>query len=268
MLVMGNNGYEDVSDILEKVMITYMNGVRNIRHAGATLFYAVVLAANAGHCLAAPQDAGMKSRSDSIPEHALVSSAPIAVSPLPDALAALSNDSERLYSLANADDWSNIPRTANAIRLDYNQLPITLTDFPAQSTQLASAIMDLNQQVLGHHRYPIMRSVNRIMLIAARLAAPFRPRVPFAIELLGYYGREIEVGAMTGDIGAVNNAASQLPQVLTKLHSTIVQRESVTAAEGLDNIAALLVHAGTPDDDHQLALLIADEVANLRRIFP
>lgn len=244
-----------------------MNIVMKIRHMAATMFYAVVLAANAGHCLAAPQDAGMKSRSESIPQHALVSSGPIAVSPLPDALAALSNDSERLYSLASADDWPNISHTANAIRLDYNQLPINLTDFPAQSTQLASAIMDLNQQVLGHHRYPIMRSANRIMLIAARLAAPFRSRVPFAIELLGYYGREIEVGAMTGDTGAVHSAASQLPQVLTTLHATVAQRGSVAAAEGLDNIAALLVHAGTPDDYHQLALLIADEVAALRRIF-
>jgi hypothetical protein len=189
------------------------------------------------------------------------------VSPFPDALAALSNDSERLYSLASADDWPNIPHTANSIRLDYNQLPINLADFPVQSAQLASVVMDLNQQVLGHHRYAVMHSANRIMLIAARLTAPLRPRIPSDIELLGYYGREIEVGAMTGDTGAAHSAASQLPQVLTTLHSTVAQRGSVTAAEGLDNIAALLAHTETPDDYHQLALLIADEVANLRRIF-
>ena len=239
----------------------------NIRHVAVTLFFAVVLAANAGHCLAAAQDAGMKSRSESIPKHALVSSDPTAVSPLPGALAALSNDSERLYSLASAADWSNIPNTANAIRLDYNQLPINLADFPVQSAQLASVIMDLNQQVLGHHRYAIMRSANRIMLIAARLAIPFRPRVPFDIELLGYYGREIEVGAMTHDTEAVHGAVSRLPQVLTTLRSTVAQRGSFTVGEGLDNIAALLAHTGTPDDFHQLALSIAEEVANLRRIF-
>jgi hypothetical protein len=244
-----------------------MKNVRKIHQVAATMFYAAVLATNAGHCLAAPQDASMKSKSESTPQHALVSSAPIAVSHLPDALAALSNDSERLYSLASADDWPNIPRAANVIRLDYNQLPINLANFPVQSTQLASVIMDLNQQVLGHHRYAIMRSANRVMLIAARLTSAFRSRVPFDIELLGYYGREIEVGAMTGDIGAVHSAASQLPQVLTTLHSTVAQRGSITAAEGLDNIAALLAHTGTPDDYHRLAISIAEEMANLRRIF-
>ena len=97
-----------------------MKGIQKILHVVATMFYAIVLAMNAGHCLAVPQDAGMKTRSESIPKHALVSSAPIAVSPLPDALAALINDSERLYSLASANDWpgtSRAPRTPSGLTI-------------------------------------------------------------------------------------------------------------------------------------------------------
>lgn len=270
VMAIRNISCEDITYFLMPVKIrlgAYMKGNLKILHVAITLFSAIVLAANAGFCLAAPQDVDIKPGSEDGPKNTIQEHASATVIRLPSALEALSNDSERLYSLASANDWPNIPSIANSIRLDYNQLPVNLADFRVQSAALSSVIMDLNQQVLGHHRYAVMRSANRVMLIAARLAAPFRPHFTFDIELLGYYGREIEIGTMSDDTDGVRSAASQLPQVSMALRATIAQRRNGGATKGLDDIATLFARARTLDDYRQLALSIEEEVTDLRRVF-
>ena len=119
---------------------------------------------------------------------------------VPTSVSEVGEVGENIYDAAKAKDWTQATAKLNSLmdaakRLDKDS---RINENPNED-QLDTAIAALNKSVSAKDQLATMREANRVTLLATNLSKPFHPSVPVQVNLLDYYGRQLEIGVMAKD---------------------------------------------------------------------
>jgi 6,7-dimethyl-8-ribityllumazine synthase len=93
-----------------------------------------------------------------------------------------------------------------------------------------------------------MNFANGVTRLVADLSTEYRMPVPYALVLLDYYGRELELGIAAGDRIRLARATADLQQTWNRFAETVLQRGAVDDARRMTDSVAQLVGARVPGD--------------------
>ncbi len=119
---------------------------------------------------------------------------------------------------------------------------------PDLAARLQSRIEEVGNTVSTRQRLETMDGANAITRLAAELSAEHQPEIPYALVLLDYYGRELELGIAAGDQARLKRAAADLRQTWNEFERTILQRGAVDEARRFTDFVVQLEGAKAPGD--------------------
>jgi hypothetical protein len=95
----------------------------------------------------------------------------------------------------------------------------------------------------------------------------YQTPIPYDVLLLAYYGRQLEVGIVTGDQAALARASADLQQAWNRIEPTIEQRGHVDEARRFTDVVVQLQGARTPSAFAAPVRAELDAVDGLEKLF-
>jgi hypothetical protein len=138
---------------------------------------------------------------------------------------------------------------------------------PDVAEELQNRLEQVGDAVSARQRLRTMDFANGITRLVADLSEEDQPAVPYALVLLGYYGRELEVGIAAGDHARLKRAVDDLQQTWNKFERIVLQHGAVDEARRFTDIVAQLEGATTPSDFVGPTGAELDAVVRLKKIF-
>jgi hypothetical protein len=133
--------------------------------------------------------------------------------------------------------------------------------------QLRARIENLNQSVGAHNRVATMDFSNSITRLAADLSAKFQTEVPIDVVMLDYYGRQLELGIVTGRQSTLTQATADLRQQWDRIKPEIERRGHVDEVKRFTDIVVQLEGARRPADFTAPVAAELEAVDRLETIF-
>lgn len=181
------------------------------------------------------------------------------------AVEGLGRHAEQVYTMAKADRWE-----AARAALDSVEAGMGADDGMGKSPRADSAaatLVALEQSVKHHQRTLSMHQANRLTRLSAMLSEPFRPRVPPEVEMLGFYGREMEIWAEARDPAQLRATAAGLRRTWASAEPRVLAHGGAAEAARFGALAARVGRAETPDEFAKLAPPVLGEVEKLEAVF-
>jgi hypothetical protein len=163
----------------------------------------------------------------------------------PEALLQVGESAEQLFDAARASDWQAAVTRLEALRDSAHRLPLDLPK-PDLVGQLQSRIDDLRQEVDGRQQVQTTDDANAVTHLAAELSAMYQTTIPYDILLLDYYGRQLELGIVTGSQTALAQTSADVRQTWNRIEPTIERRGHTDEARRFTDIVVQLEGAKTP----------------------
>jgi len=111
---------------------------------------------------------------------------------------------------------------------------------PDLVAQLRSRLEDVEQRVNAHQRIEAMDDANGITLRVADLSAEFQTQVPYEVLMLGYYGRQLELGIASARAPTLTQACTDLRTTWNRIEPAVERRGHVDAARRFTDIVVQL----------------------------
>jgi hypothetical protein len=163
----------------------------------------------------------------------------------PSAVLQLAESAKSLFDAAYASDW----RSASEQTRSLNDAVSALSpDLPRPDIvgHLKAAVQYAGDGTNAHDRVETMDEANTITRLAADLSALFQPQVPYEAKMLGYFGRQLELGLVASRPAVLAQAADALQSTWSRLEPTLVRSGQVDEAKRFTDIVAQLVGARRP----------------------
>ncbi|MGL4882650.1 MAG: hypothetical protein ACRC8K_16570 [Waterburya sp.] len=187
---------------------------------------------------------------------------------IPPTMSSMGEYGESVYDLAKIDNWTKAKTDFSQLQDAANQYARTNPENSStQLNQLNTSIERLSSSITTRNRQTAMQNANQVTSIVARLTQQYQTKVPVSITMLDYYGRELEIGAASGDNILLQNTAQQIRQTWEVVRPTIIGRGGKTTAQQFDNLVTRLNQAKSTYDYAQLAKPVLDHVDNLELVF-
>jgi hypothetical protein len=166
------------------------------------------------------------------------SAIPAAARP-PAALVQIGELAGQLFDAAEASDWRTAGEWVQSLNESASALPDTLPK-PDVVAQLQSRLADVRESVSAHHRIETMDDANGITLRVAGLAAEYQPPVPYEAVMLGYYGRQLDLGIASAQISTVTQARTDLRATWERFERVLEGRGALDEARRFTDILVQL----------------------------
>jgi hypothetical protein len=165
----------------------------------------------------------------------------------PAALAQVGESAEGLFDAARTSQWQTATAHLQTLNEAASRLPTGLpkADLVAQ---LGSRVEDVKQSAADRRRVETMEFANSITRIVADLSAEFQTEVPIDVVMLDYYGRQLELGIVTGRQSTLTRATADLRQQWDRLVPTIERLGHAGEASRFTDIVVTLEGARRPAD--------------------
>lgn len=193
-------------------------------------------------------------------------SIPVADRP-PSALVQIGDSAKWLFDAAYASDWGTAAEWMRSIDESGLALPITLPK-PNLVSQLRSLMNGVKRHVSARERVGTMDDANTITLLVADLSAMFQTQVPYDAVMLGYYGRQLELGIAAVRPSTLRQAATDLRSTWNRIEPAIERRGHVDVARRFTDIVVQLEGARRSADfvaPTRAELVEADQIEKLFR---
>jgi hypothetical protein len=165
----------------------------------------------------------------------------------PSSLVEVGESANAIFDAARVSNWSDADIAVQAMKTSSAALPTT-SSTPDLGSRLSSRLADVQASVSARQRVQTMDFANGITRLVADLSADYRMPVPYALVLLNYYGRELELGIAAGDPGRLRRATADLQQTWNRFERTVLQKGAVDAARRVTDSVSQLVQARVPAD--------------------
>jgi hypothetical protein len=165
----------------------------------------------------------------------------------PSSLVEVGESAKAIFDAARVSNWSDADIAVQAMITSGAALP-TRSSTPDLRSQLSSRLAELEASVSARQRVETMDFANGITRLVADLSSDYRMPVPYALVLLDYYGRELELGIAAGDPDRLRRATADLQQTWNRFERTVLQKGAVDAARRVTDSVAQLVEARVPAD--------------------
>jgi hypothetical protein len=179
-----------------------------------------------------------------IPSSARAQPAPAADRP-PSALLQLAESAKSVFDAAYASDWRTASEGMRAVNDAASALPTELPK-PDIVGHLKAAVQYAGDGANAHDRFETMDEANTITRLAADLSAMFQTHVPYEAKMLGYYGRQLELGLVASRPSLLAQSVEALQSAWTHLEPTLERRGHVDEAKRFSDIVVQLVGASRP----------------------
>jgi hypothetical protein len=165
----------------------------------------------------------------------------------PSTLLVVGDTAKDLFDAARLSNWPDADVAFQAMKTSAADLPTTWSK-PDLASRLRSRIAALEDTVSARQRVQTMDYANGITRLVAELSAGYQTPLPYALVLLDYYGRELELGIAAGDHARLKRTTADLQQTWNRFEETILQRGAVEDARRLTDSVAQLQSADAPGD--------------------
>ena len=171
---------------------------------------------------------------------------PVADRP-PASLLRLGQSAKNLFDAAGSSDWSRSGADVQSLSEAVSELPVDLPK-PDLVAQLQSRVVRVTNAANSRQRIETMAVANAITQLVAELSAQYQPLVPYEVKMLGYYGRQIELGIASGRLTDSTQATSDLVTAWNRIQPAIERRGHVDYARRFNDIVVELMGAKRPAD--------------------
>jgi hypothetical protein len=184
----------------------------------------------------------------------------------PQTLVDVGDAAQRLFDAARLSNWTDADVALRAMRESAANLPDS-TWKPDVEGQLQNRLDQVGDAASARQRLQTMDFANGITRLVADLSEQYQPARPYALVLLGYYGRELELGIAAGDRARLTRAVDDLQQTWNRFERIVIQRGAVDEARRFTDIVAQLETAAAPSDFVEPTRAALDAVARLNKMF-
>ena len=152
--------------------------------------------------------------------------------------------------LCDAAWWSDWRRADEGLQLLNEAAPELGVDLPKPElvAQLQANVASVTEGTNTRQRIKAMAAANAITQIVAELSAQYEPAVPYDVNMLGYYGRQIELGIASGRSMDSIQAVTDLATVWDRVQPAIVRRGYARDARRFSDLVVELMAGKQPDD--------------------
>ncbi len=184
----------------------------------------------------------------------------------PLALPDIASAAEEIFDEARTSRWNDAGVSLKALKDAAADLR-TLALKADLVKQLHSRIAELQRSVQARRRVSSMDAANGVTHIVADLASPYQTKVPYQIVLLGYYGRQLDLGLAASRPSLRAQAMAELRQTWNATERSVLQRGDADDARRFTDIVVQLEGAKQPAD--MVAQVRAERAAakRLEKIF-
>jgi hypothetical protein len=184
----------------------------------------------------------------------------------PQTLVDVSDAAQLLFDAARLSNWTDAEVALKAMKESAANLPDS-TWKPDVEGQLQNRLDQVADAASARQRLQTMDFANGITRLVADLSEQYQPVRPYALVLLGYYGRELELGIAAGDHARLTRAVDDLQQTWNRFERIVLQRGAVDEARRFTDIVAQLETAAAPSDFVGPTRAALDAVARLNKMF-
>ncbi len=184
-------------------------------------------------------------------------------------LETLINNSKDIYEHAKSNRWKHIGNKLNAIKKAEQQsfTAVTNENTTGLLPKLVEATTDLDEAVSSQRRLDAMTQANRIMIIAAKMMAPFNPRIPTNVAIIGYSARKLEILAETRDIAKMQDIVYRIHLSWQSLIPQVIEHGETREIKRFAEIMKRMEAAKSPEEYGRQASFVLEEVDNLEQMF-
>ena len=177
----------------------------------------------------------------------------------------LGRHAENAYDYVRAGDWAKA-------RASVDSLTVAARGAQAQEIfgherDVSESLARLDTALAERSRAQVLREANRLTQLGALLAAANNPRIPAAVTMLDFYGRELEIGAETKDTVRLSNAAMAIRNIWDQQRPVVVARGGTAEAARFDSVVASVTAARTPAHYARTATPLLYQVDALEAVF-
>jgi hypothetical protein len=165
----------------------------------------------------------------------------------PSALVQIGESAKALFDAAYASDWSTAADWVRSLNESASALPTTLPK-PDLVAQLQSRLENVRQSAGTHQRVETMDAANEITRLVADLSGQFQTQVPYEAIMLGYYGRQLELGIASARPSTLTQASTDLRSAWNRIEPAIERRGHLDDARRFTDIVVRLEGARRPAD--------------------
>jgi len=128
---------------------------------------------------------------------------------------------------------------------------------------------DLTKQINQKDRVQALESANQLTRASMDLGEPVPATVPKEVSLLGYYGRELEIGTMAKDKNKLSGTAKDIEHTWNSLKPKIEQQSKGKGGESnqFDSLVKQLGKANSTQDYQRLSGQILDHVDKMEGMY-
>jgi hypothetical protein len=163
----------------------------------------------------------------------------------PAALVGIGDTAKQLFDAAFAADWRAANEWMMAITESVAALPSGLPK-PDLVAQLGTLVAALNDHVAAQERVATMDDSNTVTRLVADVSAEFQTTVPYEAVMLGFYGRQLELGLAAVRPSVLSRAVTDLRSTWNRLQPVILQRGHTDDARRFTDIVIQLEGAKRP----------------------
>jgi hypothetical protein len=193
------------------------------------------------------------------------SQAPYADRP-PSALVVVGAAATELFDAARLSNWRDADVAFRSMKESALDLPTTWSK-PDLASTLQSRVVEAGDALSARQPVPTMDFANGITRLVAELSAEYQTRFPYALVLLDYYGRELQLGIAAGDRARLKSTTEDLQQTWNRFETTVLQRGSIEDARRISDSVAELLSAQAPEDFVAPTQAEQAAVDHLKRLF-
>jgi hypothetical protein len=180
----------------------------------------------------------------------------------------LSGSAEEIFSLALAGKMDRIGKKLetlkkNAAAFDYIQDETSSILLP----RLGRTIIELEGAIAAKNRLDTMRYSNRVTLIAATVAVPFKPSLPTEVSLLDYNGRELEIWSEIRKTDKLSGIVIRMHLAWQTLMPKLIEQSCIKELRRFSDIMGHLELARAPEEYGRLSKQLLVETAAMKLLF-
>lgn len=181
----------------------------------------------------------------------------------------LINNANDIYEHAKLNKWKHIGKRLHAIKKAEHQsfAAVTNENTTGLLPKLVEATTGLDEAVSSQHRLDAMIQANKIMIIAAKMMAPFNPRIPTNIAVIGYSARKLEILAESHDIAKMQEIVYRIHLSWQQLIPQVIEHGGTKEIKKFAEIMKRMETAKSSEEYGRQGSLVLEEVSNLEQMF-
>ena len=184
----------------------------------------------------------------------------------PSALLDVADEAKQIFDAARLSNWTAAAVAVRAMNESAADLPASFSK-PDLAARLQKRLGEVGDAIAARQRVQTMDLANGITLLVANLSEEYQTPLPYALMLLDFYGRELELGIAGADQARLTRASADLKQAWNRFERNVLQRGAVDEARRFTDIVAQLDGAQAPADFVEPARAELAAVDGLKKIF-